>query len=127
MPYFTKLRNDWYPVVNGEAIKALPANIELLLTTNALAHRIMGDGGFDGHGRGLGRVTLFTNNITLEEVEQLRSILQSKFGISSALRKVANAEPARVYAIRIPGKYLDNLRSIVVPHMYPTLMYKLGL
>jgi hypothetical protein len=30
-----------------------------------------GDGGFDGHGRGAGRVTLFTNNFTLEEVELL--------------------------------------------------------
>jgi len=44
MPYFT-----------------LPAGIDKLLTPIALAHWISEDGGFDGHGRGEGRLTLFTN------------------------------------------------------------------
>jgi hypothetical protein len=126
LPYFTNLREVWYPVLNGR-VKALPANIDTLLTPLALAHWIMGDGGFDGHGRGDGRVTLYTNNFTLEEVELLRSILLSKFNLESSLRKVGQTDPLRGYAIRIPSRCLGTLQSLVVPHMYPSLMYKLGL
>ena len=34
-----------------------------------------GEAGLDGHGRGAGRVTLYSNNYTLEEVELLRKLL----------------------------------------------------
>ena len=93
----------------------------------ALAHWIMEDGGFDGHGRGAGRVTLFTNNFTLEEVELLRKLLLDKFGLESALFKVANKDSKRGYAIRIPSRSLSTLQSIVAPHIYPGMFYKIGM
>jgi hypothetical protein len=73
MPYFTHLWLIWYPVVDGIAKKTLPVNIASLLTPLALAHWIMGDGSFDKHGytKGAGRVTLHTNNFTLDEVKLL--------------------------------------------------------
>lgn len=63
----------------------------------------MGDGSFDGSGRGKGRVTLHTNNFTLNEVKLLQSILLSKFNLKSGLQKVSHSDPIRGYAIRIPA------------------------
>nr|QVG61585.1 hypothetical protein [Rhizoctonia sp.] len=81
----------------------------------------------DGHGRGAGRVTLYRNNFTLEEVELLRKLLLEKFDVESAISKVANADSERGYAIRIPSRSLSTLQSVVSPHIYPSLMYKIGL
>jgi hypothetical protein len=102
MPYFTRLFNAWYTNISGRCVKVIPLHVETLLTPIALAHWIMGDGGFDGHGRGAGRVTLYTNNFTLEEVELLRKLLLENFGLESAIMKVANADSKRGFAIRIP-------------------------
>ena len=63
----------------------------------------MGDGGFDGHGRGAGRVSFSTNNFTLNEVDLLQKILFSKFNIDSSLKKFENSDLNRGYAIRIPA------------------------
>lgn len=89
----------------------------------------MGDGSFDGSGRGKGRVTLHTNNFTLDEVKLLQSILLSKFNLKSGLQKVSHSDPIRGYAIlrSIPARCLGTLRSIVSPHIYSSLMYKIGL
>lgn len=89
----------------------------------------MGDGSFDGSGRGKGRVTLHTNNFTLDEVKLLQSILLSKFNLNSGLQKVSllRTDPIRGYAIRIPARCLGTLQSIVSPHIYSSLKYKIGL
>ena len=127
MPYFIDVRNTWYIVLEGTNIKRIPSNIEELLTPLALAHWIMGDGAFDSYGRKIGRVTLHTSNFKLDEVRVLQDIFRSKFNIESGLQKVVNSDITRGYAIRISSKSLVVLRSIRSPHMYPSLMYKLGL
>lgn len=124
MPYFTKLYNIWY---DKEGIKVLPNNIRLLLSPLALAYWIMGDGSFDKYGRGLGRVSLHTENFTLTEVELLQRILLSKYSIKSSLYKGQNKDPMRGYIIRIPARSLKTLQELCKPHMRPSLMYKLGL
>jgi hypothetical protein len=45
----------------------------------------------------------------------------------SALFKVANKDSKRGYAIRIPSRSLSTLQSIVAPHIYPSLFYKIGM
>lgn len=87
----------------------------------------MNYGSFDGNGRGNGRVSIHTNNFTLDEVKLLQSFLLSKFNIDSGLVKVTNSDPIRGYVIRIPARCLGTLRSIVALHIYSSLMYKLGL
>lgn len=82
---------------------------------------------FDGFGRGLGRITLHTDNFTLEEVNILREVLSSKYNIKSSLKKVNNANPERGYAIRIAAVSLNTLRDMCSPHMYSSLIYKLAL
>ncbi len=127
MPYFTSIYNAWYQTINGKVIKTLPKNIANLLTPLAFSHWIMGDGAFDKYGRCLGRLTLHTDNFTLKEVEELQSILRSKYDIDSTLRRTNNLDPARGYRIRIPGRCIDTVRTLCAPHMTPSLMYKLGL
>ena len=41
LPYFTRIRFNWYPLINGKAIKTLPDNISALLTPLAIAHWVM--------------------------------------------------------------------------------------
>ena len=127
MPYFTRLFNAWYTNIDGKNIKVIPSGIDKLLTPIALAHWITGDAGFDSHGRGPGRVTLFTNHFTLEEVELLRKLLLDKFGLESALYKRTNKDSKRGYAIRISSRSLSTLQYIVAPHIYPGLLYKIGM
>ena len=50
-----------------------------------------------------------------------------KFGLESALFKVANKDSKRGYAIRIPSRSLSTLQSVVAPHIYPSLLYKIGM
>lgn len=127
MPYFTDLYNYWYVTRNGLTYKIIPSDLGKWLTPLALAHWIMGDGGFDGFGRGLGRVSLYANNFTLKEVELLQSILLTQYGISSGLKRNKHSDPNRGYVIRIPARHLSTLRELCAPHMYPSLLYKLGL
>lgn len=126
MPYFTALWEDWYSVVNCRNIKRLPVNIQDLLTPLALAHWIIGDGSFDGLGRGLGRVLLHTDNFTHAEVQLLRDILMSKYNIQSGV-KIGKLDPVRGHQIRISAKYLVTLRNLCRLHIYPSLLYKLGM
>lgn len=69
---------------------------------------------------------MHTENFTLTEVETLQDILLSKFNIDSNLRKSTNVDTIRGYAIRISSHSFLRLRDICVPHVYSSLMYKLG-
>jgi hypothetical protein len=46
-PFFTELHKDWYIQQDGKYIKALPANMNELLTPRAIAYWISGDGSFN--------------------------------------------------------------------------------
>ena len=129
MPYFTTYYNNWYRVhpESGKRFKVVPNNVGELLTPIALAFWLMGDGSFDGHGRGAGRVSLHTNCFTLDEVKLLQAALLNNFGIESSLHNIRNSDPSRGHIIRIPARSLPAIRSVCTPHMYPSLMYKLGL
>jgi hypothetical protein len=128
IPYFTELYSKWYGIsVNGKRNKILPSDIYDKLTPVALAHWIIGDGSFDGHGRGIGRLSLHTENFTLDEVNILKDVLLQKFNIESNLRKGVNADPTRGYVIRIPAISVVTVRDLCKDHVYPSMKYKLGL
>lgn len=127
MPYFTNIYNIWYFKESDGNIKKLPANINELLTPLAFAYWIIGDGGFDGSGRGLGRLSLHTQNFTLDEVKILQNILFNKYNIQSSVYKGGHNDQNRGWIIRIPGKSLSIVRSLCTEHMYSSIKYKLGL
>ena len=109
----TELYSIFY--VNG--VKVIPDNIYELLTPIALAHFIMGDGTRTGSG-----LTLCTHNYSIQDVVRLMSVLMIKYRLICTLRM--NKGKPTIY-ISSKSKYL--LRTIVVPYMESSMLYKIGL
>ena len=97
--------------------KVIPINIEELLTPLALAIWIQDDGTFKNPG-----VRIATNCFTKEEVELLVKVLETKFNIKSTLHK-NNSN----YQLYIKKESMSLLKKLVLPHMVPSMFYKLGL
>lgn len=70
LPYFTELHSLFY--VNG--VKRLPVDIYNLLTPEALAHLIQGDGEARNYG-----LILCTDSLTIQEVVKLMNVLMLKY------------------------------------------------
>lgn len=98
-------------------LKVLPSNIAELLTPRALAFWIMDDGQYVRRGG----VTLCTDNFTLAEVNTLKQVLETKYGLICTLHNKKGNK--RIY---ISGKSLPRLAGIVGPYMHPDFMYKLA-
>lgn len=112
LPCFTELRALWYP--NGT--KIIPAEIYDLLTPVALAHLISGDAYKAGPG-----LALCTESFSPEDTNKLLNVLILKFRLDGTLRKRGKG-----YRIYIRGESIDLLRSIVLPHIHSSILYKLG-
>ena len=102
---------------NSRKKKVIPNNIENLLTPLTLAIWIMDDGTFKYSG-----VRIATNCFKKQEVELLVRALDSKFNIKSTLHKNNNN-----YQLYIKKESMFLLKKLVVPHMIPSMFYKLGL
>jgi len=123
-PFLTELFKMWYVNINGHNIKILPHNIFELFTPISFAFLIMGDGGWD---KSSSRLFLHLNNFTLTEIKIVQNILLVKFNIESTNYKVQHAYPDRGYIIAIPRKEINKVRELTQNHIYPSLLYKLGL
>ena len=77
----------------------------------------MDDGG--AHGSGL---RLHTQSFTLKEVEILINALKQNFNLICTKQKNGDK-----YIIYINSKSINHLRSLVLPHICPSMLYKLGL
>lgn len=105
-------------------VKVVPQNIGELFTSSALAFWIMDDGGLGFNGE----LNLHTHSYTLEEVERLRLIkawlrpLNDNFKIYS---RKAFKRPGQ-WMIVIPKRELPTLVTLTIPHMHPSMWYKLG-
>lgn len=111
LPCFTELHATVYP--NG--IKVIPDDIYNLLTPVALAHWIMGDGWHTRHG-----LTLSTESYTLLDTIRLLNVLKIKYGLNCSLHKAPKG-----YWLYIKESSMPLLRSIVVPYMHSSMLYKL--
>lgn len=120
---FSQLHSIWY-VLDLETkryVKIVPLFIEELLTPLAIAHWIMQDGYFDN-----ARQTVFlcTEGFTKSESLLLVNRLR-KHNIKTSL--VIRNKSKDTYRIRVAKKSIPELRKIVLPHMHPIFLYKLGL
>jgi len=115
LPIFTELRTMFY---NSEGRKILPPLDVLIdiLTPEALAHVIMGDGARQGNS-----LIICTDSFTVEEVSRLMIVLYVRYGIYSNL-SIHKGNP-RIY---IRTSSMPTLRNLVRPHMHPSFLYKLG-
>lgn len=111
IPFFTFYYDLFY--VNG--VKTIPVNIADYLTSVSLAFWIMDDGHINGG------LVLNTQGFTVDGVNLLVSALNTNFGLNSYMRY-----EAMLPVIYIPKKDMDNVRSLVMPHMHASTYYKLG-
>lgn len=88
------------------------------LTPRALAVWIMGDGTYQREG-----LVLCTDGFTHTEVELLCSMLRSRFDLVVKVTLSGKKHPR----IRIMKDSMPQLKSLVVPHMHPSMHYKLGI
>ena len=89
-----------------------------LLTPVALAHWIMTDGCARPSG-----LILCTDSFTLPEVIRLMNVLMVKYQLNCTLPQPSPNQ----YRIYIRESSMSQLRSIVLPYMVPSMLYKIGL
>ena len=114
LPVLTILHNQFY----NNGIKIVPVDIKKYLTPISLAYWIQGD----GYKRNKG-VALCTDSFTKVEIKLLIDALNENFGFNCTSFLQAKDQ----YRIHINLKNMPLLRSIVAPHMHPSMLYKLGL
>lgn len=83
----------------------------------------MDDGTWAGYG-----VRISTNSFTYVEVLHLCSVLKQKYNIIATPNISGNYKHDRnsiQYSVYIHAESIDKLRSIVIPHFVPSMLYKL--
>jgi hypothetical protein len=113
LPCFAEIYNLFY--VNGK--KVVPSNIAELLTPSGLAYWICDD----GSPKASGGLTLCTNSFSVKEVSLLVDILTTQFGLIVTIHTTEKGHKV----IYISKKSMDKLRSIVKPHIVPSMLYKI--
>ena len=124
LPALTILHSQWYlwSETKKNFIKIVPINIDKLLTPIGLAHWIMDDGFKSGK-----RVVLCTESFTLEEVELLKKVLESKFELKVSIQNRKTSGGIQGYRLAISSYSRAKLISLVEPYFIPSMKYKLGL
>lgn len=119
---------NWlYYLFYNNGTKTIRPELINYLTPMSLAFLIMDDGGWVS---GSKSVRIATNNFTKEEVELLRSMFETKFGLNCTvqfLSKKGGNTPRDKYSIYVKVSSLPRLRELVLPYMHPKMLYKLGL
>lgn len=92
-----------------------PENINELLTEVSLAYWIMDDGSKQGKG-----IHLNTYGFTQECVKRLVLVLETKFNLKCSLH-IKNKQ----HRIFIWAKSKDLLKSYIITHIHPSMLYKL--
>ena len=95
----------------------VPYNIYDLLTPVALAHFIMGDGGFKSKG-----IFICTDSYSIQDVVRIMNVLIIRYDLKCTLHKYADR-----YRIYISRKSIHKVVKIVKPHFVPSMYYKLGI
>jgi len=111
-PEFSDLRGLFY---RGKR-KIVPAQ-SVGLTPFGLAVWVMDDGALEGR-----QLRLNTQSFSLEENEELTTVLRAKFGLDVRL----NQDKGK-YRLRFTAASMPALIEIVRPHIHPSMLYKLPL
>lgn len=101
-------------------IKIVPSNINELMSPVVLAHLIMGDGNFKSYD---GIIRIYTNSFTYEDVKNLAFSIKKNLNISVNVVHDRNNQ----YIITISRSQLNLVRRLLLSHMHPSMVYKLGL
>lgn len=125
---FTFSSLNWlYDLFYENGRKVIKPELINYLTPMSIAFFIMDDGGWVS---GSKSVRISTNNFTLEEVELLAHMLKTKFNLDCTIQKLSKGKEYPLkdkYSLYIKVASLPLLRRLVLPYMYPKMLYKLGL
>ena len=99
--------------------KVIPDFINIYLTPLALAVWMMDDGTYFKN-KGF---KFSTNSFTLKEVQNLASILKTKYNLDTTMHKSGLNNQYNIY---VPKTSFIILREIVKPYFHPTMLYKLN-
>ena len=120
LPILLLYHKMFYIAKSKSYIKIVPSNIEDLMTPVVLAHLIMGDGNLKPKDN---IIRIYTNSFSKEDVERLGIAITKKLGIIVKVVSDRNNQ----YMITISRNQLELVRSIILPYMHPSMVYKLGL
>jgi len=113
-PFFITLRKAFYL----NRVKIIPKDFLLEnFDAFALAIWIMDDGAKDKN-----QLRINTQCFSLDENKWLSEFLQAKFGIRTSI----NIDKGK-YRLRIKEASMQLLRSLILPYMIPSMLYKLSL
>lgn len=125
LPIFNELYDMFYvldPNTN-KRVKIVPININDLISPIVLAHLIMGDGGYN---KDIDIVRVYTYNFTFDDCNRLADSI-SNMGVKTQVkydRQTKNG--VNQYILKIDRSQLEILRNIVIPHMFVSIYYRVG-
>jgi hypothetical protein len=111
--------NELYKLFYFEGKKVIPLNIAELLTPLSLCYWICDDGGFN---KVYGSLILSTQSFSLQEVNLLINVLNSKWNLNCTINKKGSH-----FVIRIPSKSLPILQNLLKDIMPTMMKHKIGL
>jgi NADH-ubiquinone oxidoreductase chain 4 len=111
-PCFT----EWYEIFYMKKTKIVPLDLYNMLTYEALAYWIMGDGTKTGKG-----LTLQTQSFTLKECVFIISILIHKFDLKCSIHMQRNLP-----TIYVSVKSMEQIRAKLLPYFIPSMLYKIS-
>jgi hypothetical protein len=109
-----------YDKILKRYIKIVPYNIEDIMTPVVLAHLIMGDGNLKSKDKIL---RIYTNSFLKKDVERLGNAITNKLGIVTKITLDRNNQ----YMLTISRNQLEKVRSIILPYMHISMLYKLDI
>ena len=98
--------------------KTVPLNIATLLTPQALAYWYMDDGALKWRGRS-NAVRLCTDSFSLEEINLLKSTLETKFSLKVSLQK-----KDAIQRLCILEESYPKLKDLIAQYLIPCMYYK---
>jgi hypothetical protein len=101
--------------------KIVPLDIECHLNPISLAYWICDDGQLVKNGG----ITLCTDNYTLVEVELLIKALINKFNMKCTIHYKKSKTDRIYYRIYISKSSLNNIKSLIVPYIHKSFLYKI--
>jgi hypothetical protein len=115
---------EFYTKFYDGKVKIVPSDLSLL-TPLALAHLIMQDGARGptckarGGAKGL---YICTDAFSHDDVKRLTQYLIDRYNIKCSIHKTGGKH--RIYVL---VKSVETVKSIVLPYMHPSMVYKLGI
>nr|YP_009659055.1 LAGLIDADG endonuclease [Spizellomyces sp. 'palustris']QCQ69053.1 LAGLIDADG endonuclease [Spizellomyces sp. 'palustris'] len=116
LPCFNEFHSLFYRWNGSKYVRSVPANIIELLTPLAIAIWIMDDGEF------YSGLRFNTYRFYDQDIALLMEALSTKFGLTCSIH--SHPAGSRIY---IDSKSLIKIRPQLLPHMVPSMYYKVGL